>query len=147
MSSRPPDESTTDLRLEPVVACPDTTDLLYPIYASNIDFLRLTDDVADPLPRDGFERSLKAEFDVPDQQFLRVRDSDEPVGLAAFLAPHPKEPHPWIGLLMIDGTRQRTGLGRATATLVEQRLAVEGRSRDTPPTTSGPIRKATPAYC
>ncbi|MDX2852527.1 GNAT family N-acetyltransferase [Actinacidiphila glaucinigra] len=51
------------------------------------------------------------------------------VGLAVTLAEHPDpaDPFPWIGLLMVHGSRHRSGLGREIAGLVEERLRARGR--------------------
>jgi RimJ/RimL family protein N-acetyltransferase len=71
---------------------------------------------------------LQAETSRPNSHCLalRLRATEELVGTAAIVAPHPDEPFPWIGLLLIDGTWQGQGLGGEAASAIERQLAAEG---------------------
>jgi len=48
------------------------------------------------------------------------------IGTAALIAPHPSEPRPWIGLLLIHSGWQRQGLGTQTLESIQSLLADEG---------------------
>ena len=41
------------------------------------------------------------------------------VGLATTLAPHPREPYPWVGLLLVDSSLRGQGFGRRASGLLE----------------------------
>lgn len=56
---------------------------------------------------------------------IRRRNDGRLVGTAALVVPHP-DGYPWIGLLIIDGDRQRKGFGREAALAIEAALAEEG---------------------
>lgn len=57
---------------------------------------------------------------------IRLRETGEVVGTAAFVAPHPEVPSPWIGLLIISGERQGQGLGTEAAVALEHYLTAQG---------------------
>jgi RimJ/RimL family protein N-acetyltransferase len=57
---------------------------------------------------------------------IRVRETGELVGTAAFVAPHQEVPFPWIGLLIVDGQRQGLGLGTEAALALEEHLLENG---------------------
>jgi GNAT superfamily N-acetyltransferase len=99
-------------------------------FRTNLTYFRAAGDVsenADSLPRSVVRDYLDAELTRPAGRCLIVRDSaGVVVGTVSMLAPHPREPFPWIGLLLIDGSRQGEGLGSVTADAVEGLLAAEG---------------------
>jgi RimJ/RimL family protein N-acetyltransferase len=57
---------------------------------------------------------------------IRLRDTNELIGTAALVAPHPNKPFPWIGLLLIDRAWQGRGLGAEAAHAIEDQLAEAG---------------------
>lgn len=57
---------------------------------------------------------------------LRLRETNELVGTACLLVPHPREPVPWIGLLLLRRDQQRRGLGAEATAAIEAALAAEG---------------------
>jgi RimJ/RimL family protein N-acetyltransferase len=57
---------------------------------------------------------------------IRMRETGELVGTAAFVAPHQEVLSPWIGLLIVDGQRQGSGLGTEAALALEKHLLKEG---------------------
>jgi hypothetical protein len=86
----------------------------------------VVDDV-DTVPLSVARDYLAEELARPCGRCLVVRDPEGVViGTVSLLVPHPREPYPWIGLLLIDGTRHGEGLGTATADIVERQLSVEG---------------------
>ncbi len=57
---------------------------------------------------------------------IRLGDGEAPIGLVTWLAPHPREPHPWIGILALDAAHRGRGIGAEVADTVEEQLASEG---------------------
>ncbi|MDX3235621.1 GNAT family N-acetyltransferase [Streptomyces sp. ME03-5709C] len=126
------------LVLEPLVPVngslpPGVLAALTELYASNPAFHRATGDFPDPgaVTAEQVASSLNAELAHPAAEVLLARDSADGslAGVAVTLAEHPDplDPYPWIGLLMVHGGRHRSGLGRALAGLVEERLSARGR--------------------
>ncbi|WP_329186406.1 GNAT family N-acetyltransferase [Actinacidiphila glaucinigra] len=103
------------------------------VYASNPGFHRATGDFPAPgsVTPEQVASSVAAELAHPAAEVLPARDDADAslVGLAVTLAEHPDpaDPFPWIGLLMVHGSRHRSGLGREIAGLVEERLRARGR--------------------
>ncbi|MFJ4850877.1 MULTISPECIES: GNAT family N-acetyltransferase [unclassified Streptomyces] len=103
------------------------------LYASNAAFHRASGDFPDPdrVTPDQVAAALDAERAHPAAEVLLARGAADGAlaGLAVTLAEHPDplDPYPWIGLLMVHGGRQRTGLGRELAGRVEERLRAAGR--------------------
>ncbi|OIJ63522.1 bifunctional GNAT family N-acetyltransferase/NUDIX hydrolase [Streptomyces mangrovisoli] len=102
------------------------------LYASDRAFQALSGDFPDPddIRPDQVAAALADELAHPDAEVLLARSRGRLTGLAITLAHHPDpaDPDPWIGLLMIDATVQRQGLGRQLASLVEDRLRAAGRT-------------------
>ncbi|WP_377270652.1 GNAT family N-acetyltransferase [Peterkaempfera sp. SMS 1(5)a] len=102
------------------------------LYAGNAAYHRLSGEFG-PRPEavlpGQVAAALREEAAVPGAEVLLARQGpDGPiVGLAALLAEHPQDGHPWIGLLMVSAALHRTGYGRALAHAVEDRLRGEGR--------------------
>ncbi|MFG2304749.1 GNAT family N-acetyltransferase [Actinacidiphila glaucinigra] len=126
------------LVLEPLVPVdgslpPGVLTGLTEVYASNPGFHRATGDFPDPgsVTPEQVASSVDAELAHPAAEVLLARDDADGslVGLAVTLAEHPDpaDPFPWIGLLMVHGSRHRSGLGREIAGLVEERLRARGR--------------------
>jgi ribosomal protein S18 acetylase RimI-like enzyme len=94
------------------------------LYAGNPGYLRAAGEY-DPEAVDA-ERvaaDLREEAALDGGEVLLARDgTGRAVGVACLLDPHPVDGHPWIGLLVVDGTRQRRGLGRAITGLIEDRF-------------------------
>ena len=105
-------------------------DALATVFASNVDYFRAAGDVeddAESVPSTVAHEYLDEELHRRGGRCLLVLDRRrEVVGTVAMLVPHPREPCPWIGLLLIDGSRHGEGLGTATAHAVEHLLADEG---------------------
>ncbi|WP_202470825.1 MULTISPECIES: GNAT family N-acetyltransferase [unclassified Streptomyces] len=99
------------------------------VYASNPGFHRATGDFPAPgsVTPEQVASSVAAELSHPAAEVLPARDDADGslVGLAEH--PDPADPFPWIGLLMVHGSRHRSGLGREIAGLVEERLRARGR--------------------
>lgn len=109
-----------------------TTDevALAPAFASNLDYFRSSGEVADDadsVPSSVVREYLDEELARPQSRCLVVRDpAGVAVGTVSMVVPHPREPYPWIGLLLIDGSRHGEGLGTAAADAVERLLSGEG---------------------
>ncbi|MGW0737631.1 GNAT family N-acetyltransferase [Streptomyces sp. NPDC002851] len=101
------------------------------VYASNPEFFALSGDFPDPehITEAQVVRALADELAHPSAEVLLARVDGELVGLAIALGEHPDpaDPDPWIGLLLVHGSRQRAGLGRELAGLVEDRFRAAGR--------------------
>jgi GNAT superfamily N-acetyltransferase len=103
---------------------------LAPIFARNLAYFRSAGEVADDadsVPDSVVRGYLDKELARPRGRCLVVRDATSaPVGTVSTLVPHPREPYPWIGLLLIHGSHHGEGLGTAAAEAAEQMLADEG---------------------
>lgn len=101
------------------------------LYASNREFFALSGDFPDPddIRVEQVAKALADELAHPGADVLLARSRGRLVGIALTLDRHPDptDPDPWIGLLMIDASAHRTGLGRELATLVEDRFRSAGR--------------------
>ncbi|NEB81843.1 GNAT family N-acetyltransferase [Streptomyces sp. SID14478] len=104
------------------------------LYAANREFFALSGDFPDPddITVEQVAVSLADELAQPGAEVLLARAGGRLAGIAVTLAHHPDpakgDPDPWIGLLMIDATRQRRGHGRELATAVEERFRAAGRT-------------------
>ncbi|MEV5607880.1 GNAT family N-acetyltransferase [Streptomyces sp. NPDC052225] len=101
------------------------------IYASNREFFALSGDFPDPddITAEQVAASLADELAQPGAEVLLGRAGGELVGVVVTLAHHPDpaDPDPWIGLLLVDARRQRSGYGRQLAEAVERRFREAGR--------------------
>lgn len=59
---------------------------------------------------------------------IRSRETADLVGIASLAVPHPERPHPWLGLLLINRTRQGQGLGAEALEAIETALREEAWS-------------------
>ncbi|MBC9728893.1 GNAT family N-acetyltransferase [Streptomyces sp. TRM68367] len=102
------------------------------LYATNREFHALSGDFPDPddIRPEQVAGALAGELVNPDVEVLLARGEARLVGIAITLARHPdpRDPDPWIGLLMVDARRHRQGHGRRLARLVEDRFRAAGRS-------------------
>ncbi|MFG2371128.1 GNAT family N-acetyltransferase [Streptomyces sp. NPDC048504] len=102
------------------------------LYASNHAFHALSGDFPDPedIRPEQVATALADELADPDTEVLLARSAGRLVGIAITLGtrPDPDDEDPWIGLLMIDATRQQQGHGRTLASLVEDRFRAAGRT-------------------
>ncbi len=57
---------------------------------------------------------------------IRLRASGELIGIASLVVPHPREPYPWIGLLLIHKEYQGKGFGKEALAAIEEVLAAQG---------------------
>jgi GNAT superfamily N-acetyltransferase len=107
---------------------PDDVAAVQQLWQTNLEYCRLAGEL-DPggaLRPDHARRFLHDELTRSGGRVhLYVQDKD-PVALTAELVPHPREPHPWIGLLLVDGVRQGVGIGARCVAAVHARLADEG---------------------
>ncbi|MBP0934941.1 GNAT family N-acetyltransferase [Streptomyces goshikiensis] len=101
------------------------------LYATNHAFFELSGDFPDPhrITARQVAAALADELAHDGAEILLARSAGRLTGLAATLAHHPEadDPDPWIGLLLIDATAHRQGLGAAVAALVEERFRAAGR--------------------
>ncbi|MGH4029532.1 GNAT family N-acetyltransferase [Actinomycetota bacterium Odt1-20B] len=101
------------------------------LYASNRAFHALSGDFPDPddIRPEQVAAALADDLAHPDAEVLLARSEGRLVGVAVTLARHPDpaDPDPWIGLLMVDAGRQRSGYGREFASAVEERFRAAGR--------------------
>ncbi|MFJ2774145.1 GNAT family N-acetyltransferase [Streptomyces sp. NPDC087300] len=102
------------------------------LYAAHREFFALSGDFPDPddIRIGQVAKALADELAEPGAEVLLARSRGELVGIAITLDRHPDptDPDPWIGLLMVDASRQRSGLGRELAHLVEGGFLAEGRT-------------------
>jgi hypothetical protein len=123
-----PDQEPGPVSVE--VARVSDEEALAATFATNLDYFLAAGEVADDV--DTVPRCVARDYLAEELARLRgrclvVRDPQGVVvGTVSLLVPHPREPYPWIGLLLIDGARHGEGLGTATADIVEGQLSVEG---------------------
>ncbi|MEV0095339.1 GNAT family N-acetyltransferase [Streptomyces sp. NPDC050738] len=119
----------TSLSLLPPCFSPEETAELAGLYASNPAYCRASGEYDPEDVRAGeVEADLRAEAGGEGCSVLLARDAGGGlVGLLCLLDRHPVDGHPWIGLLLVHGSRHRTGAGRELAGLVEARFRGEGR--------------------
>ncbi|WP_353943897.1 GNAT family N-acetyltransferase [Streptomyces sp. HUAS MG91] len=103
------------------------------LYASNREFFALSGDFPDPdaITAEQVAATLAEEQAAPGAEALLARDAGgRLVAVALTLARHPDpaDPDPWIGLLLVDARRHRSGHGRGTALAVEERFRRAGRT-------------------
>jgi len=122
---------TERLRLGPVGEA-DRPDEFLRLFNSNPDFLDASTQFTGKRAYDmsDAEMHLYQETNRENSRCLsiRLRETGELVGNACLVVPHPDEPHPWIGLLIVAGDRQRQGLGAEAASAIERELGAEGWS-------------------
>lgn len=105
-------------------------DVLAPTFATNLAYFQASGEVecaAVAVPDSLVRDHLDVELARRDGRCLVLSDAEGAVvGTACLLVTHPREPYPWIGLLLIDGRRQGEGLGSVAAEALEAVLADEG---------------------
>jgi RimJ/RimL family protein N-acetyltransferase len=82
-------------------------------------------EVGEGVPLEDPAKFIAGELANPTGRCYTIVD-DQVRGLICMIAQHPREPYPWIGTLLIDAARRRSGLGRAAIGALEQLLADEG---------------------
>ncbi|WP_329327003.1 GNAT family N-acetyltransferase [Streptomyces mirabilis] len=94
------------------------------LYASNPEYCRAADEYdPDDVRPDQVESDLREESGTDGCEVLLARDEQNTViGLISLLHQHPKDGHPWIGMLIAHGAMQRRGLGRQLAASIEDRF-------------------------
>ncbi|MER0446828.1 GNAT family N-acetyltransferase [Streptomyces sp. Edi4] len=100
------------------------------LYASNPEYCRAAGEY-DPenVRADRVEADLREEAGTDGCDVLLARDAQgQLVGLLCLLDRHPTDGCPWIGLLLVHGSRHRKGIGRSLVGLVEDRF--RGRHRN-----------------
>jgi ADP-ribose pyrophosphatase YjhB (NUDIX family)/ribosomal protein S18 acetylase RimI-like enzyme len=124
--------------LEPLPLTPDH-DIPAPLlteltalYASHRDFHALSGDFPDPddIRPEQVATALAGELANPDVEVLLARSEGRLVGVVITLARHPDpaDPDPWIGLLLVDASVQRQGIGRELVGLLEERFQSSART-------------------
>lgn len=126
------------------------TEALWPVFQSNPDYLALDEGKRD-FSLEDTQNYLRAELSRPGSRcyllyrrypedngvlvnrlrHLGVRITltqplgEELLGLACVLMPHPREPYPWIGLLLLDARCQGRGFGEEAAVALERMFYFE----------------------
>lgn len=117
-------DSAHGLRLVPHGLTPAEIAETVALYAGNPAYWRAAGEY-DPeaIPADRVAADLREEAAFDGGEVLLARDgAGRAVGVLCLLRRHPVDGHPWIGLLLVDGSRHRQGLGRAIVRLVEDRF-------------------------
>ncbi|MFD6415161.1 GNAT family N-acetyltransferase [Streptomyces sp. NPDC060194] len=99
------------------------------LYASNPEYCRASGEY-DPedVRADRVEADLREEAGTEGREVLGVRDGlGRLVGLVCLLDRHPADGYPWIGLLLVHGSRRGTGVGRFLVERIEDRFRGEDR--------------------
>ena len=105
-----------------------TVGRLLPVFRTNREYLVLARDITEgaEITADLVRAHLRAGAQFAGGRSLLLLADGEVVGTASLLVPHPREPYPWIGLLLVHGERQRHGLGGRAVAVLEEGLAAEG---------------------
>src|SRR5687768_1807166 len=108
-------------------------DVLLEVFNSNPEWIATTNDFAGQTSydRSDVEMFLWQATMREDGACLeaRVAGQEGPVGVVAWIAPHPRDRCPWIGCILIHADHHRRGLGREVIRAVEQLLAAAGWER------------------
>ena len=114
-------------------------DALLEVFNSNPEWIATTNDFAGQTSydRSDVEMFLWQATMREDGACLEARVAGQkgPVGVVAWIAPHPRDRCPWIGCIVLHADHQRRGLGSEVFLAVEQLLAAAGweRVRASPP--------------
>ncbi|MFC5910063.1 GNAT family N-acetyltransferase [Streptacidiphilus monticola] len=110
------------LALAPAVFTPDEISAVVDLYRTNPGYCRASGEYdPDEVRADQVEADLREEAEQ--SEVLLARDPDgRIVGLLCLLPEHPRDGHPWIGLLLVHGDLHGQGLGRGLAVLAEERF-------------------------
>lgn len=129
MAGKPRHQALPQLLLEPLHDLGLAQDLL-PVFNSNPDFLAISEPGTGRRSNDleDIRKLLREELERPDSRCLAIwtRQERRLVGLACLLVPHPREPFPWLGLLIIDGRCQGQGYGAEALRTLEAGIVAEG---------------------
>jgi ribosomal protein S18 acetylase RimI-like enzyme len=117
------------LSFSPLRFSPDEIAEVVGLYERNPEYCHAAGEY-DPehVQADQVESDLREETGTAGCEVLLARDEQgQLVGLLCLLDRHPADGQPWIGLLLVDGTLHRQGIGRRLTGLVEERFRNEGR--------------------
>jgi len=103
--------------LAPLVPDSGVVERLAEIFSSDPDFLLASEGVSTFSPAD-VAAYIAREHDQGGRVHLLV-DGLRIVGVATTLAPHPREPYPWVGLLLVDTAWRGHGFGKRASGLLE----------------------------
>jgi len=95
------------------------------IFSSDPDFLETTEG-ARAFSVDDVARYLANEAELGAEAYALTSGAGTIVGVVTLLPRHPREPHPWIGLLLVDAGLRGRGLGTQAADLAEGTLRARG---------------------
>lgn len=102
----------------------------YGIYRSNPDYFRLTAGrLPEPSDVAADREALPEGLDPSQKRFLLYCLDGVPVAVLDLLAGFPREATLHIGLLLVDGTRRRQGVGRALVSALARQAAANGFRR------------------
>jgi RimJ/RimL family protein N-acetyltransferase len=111
---------TARLTLEPVSE-QDLGDVLQ-LFLGNPTYLEWTEGGDYDLEK--LQRDWQVAHVTPGREMLalREREAGALVGIVEYLEHNDQDGHPWIGLILVDGERQREGFGREALEAVIERL-------------------------
>jgi hypothetical protein len=81
------------------------------LWGTNLWYCRLAGELGPDgaLPPDHARTFLQSELARVGARVSLYLQDEHAVALTAELVPHPREPYPWLGLLLVDGSRQGPG--------------------------------------
>jgi ribosomal protein S18 acetylase RimI-like enzyme len=116
-----------DINLTPLAFSDMEIAQVVELYASNPEYGHIAGEY-DPADVKAAQVESDLRGDVRDgfEVLLATDDHDRVVGMVGLLSRHPVDGFPWVGLLMVHGSLQRSGIGRALAAAVERLLVDRG---------------------
>jgi GNAT superfamily N-acetyltransferase len=116
-----------DITLTPLAFSETEIAQVVDLYVSNPEYGLIAEEY-DPtdVKAEQVEADLRDDTRNGIEVFLATDGQDGLIGMVGLLSRHPVDGLPWIGLLMIHGSRQRSGFGRAVTQAVERLLLDRG---------------------
>jgi len=103
--------------LAPLLPDAAVLERLAEIFSSDVDFLMASEGVAHFGPAE-VAAYVTREHEMGARVHL-VIEGLRIVGVATTLAPHPREPYPWVGLLLVDAALRGQGFGKRASGFLE----------------------------